>query len=235
MEAIWDQLAVCEPKLHNKDDIKSYAEYRDGTKLIEFLMALTDDYEPVRASLLHQEPLPTLEDALPRLQSEETRLGLLCAKPDMAFVVSTSKGNYCGNYQQSGHVYIECPIIECHHCRKKGHIAPNCPTRDPNRSSTLFCRYCKLAGHIIDHCPTRPPRSAHTRSQRRSAGSSSSRPVLATTPTNERQSSDAQALVSIGDLESILKQVLSISSGNPPTALATTPGSADGEDHWEWA
>uniref|UniRef100_A0A151UDP3 Retrovirus-related Pol polyprotein from transposon TNT 1-94 n=1 Tax=Cajanus cajan TaxID=3821 RepID=A0A151UDP3_CAJCA len=158
MEAIWDQLAVCEPKLHNKDDIKSYAKYRDGTKLIEFLMALTDDYEPVRASL------------------------------------------------------------------KKGHIAPNCPTRGPNRSSTLFCRYCKLAGHIIDHCPTRPPRSAHTRSQRRSAGSSSSRPVLATTPTNEGQSSDAQALVSVGDLESILKQVLSISSSNPPTALATTPG-----------
>lgn len=39
-------------------------------------MALTDDYEPTRAALLNQQPFPTLEDALPRLKSEETRSDL---------------------------------------------------------------------------------------------------------------------------------------------------------------
>ncbi|MED6118295.1 hypothetical protein PIB30_001527 [Stylosanthes scabra] len=54
-------------------------------------MALTDDYEPVRASLLHLNPLPSLEDALPRLKSEENRLGLTHAKSDNVFAATDKK------------------------------------------------------------------------------------------------------------------------------------------------
>nr|XP_025662089.1 uncharacterized protein LOC112757747 [Arachis hypogaea] len=77
MEIIWDQLTSCEPVLKDPTDAKAYEDYQNRTRLIQFLMALTDDYEPVRASLLHQNSLPSLEDALPRLNSKETRLGLL--------------------------------------------------------------------------------------------------------------------------------------------------------------
>ena len=219
MEAIWDQLAVCEPQLKHNSDVRRYAEYRDETRLIQFLMALTDDYEPVRASLLYQDPLPTLEDALPRLQSEETRLGLLRPKSDLVFATSDSKRKYCGACRKPGHVYHECPTIECHLCRKKGHIASRCPSQN----STIVCRYCKLSGHLIDQCPTRPPRPAHARHQHRPATSSSSRPVLAATTANDGSSYASQPPISASDLESLLKQVLSV-SGNTPTALATTPG-----------
>ncbi|MED6208719.1 hypothetical protein PIB30_047884 [Stylosanthes scabra] len=68
METVWDQLTSCEPVLKDSTDAKAY-----------------DDYEPVRTSLLHQNPLPSLEDALPRLKSEETRLGLTRSKSDHVF------------------------------------------------------------------------------------------------------------------------------------------------------
>ncbi|XP_072084390.1 uncharacterized protein [Arachis hypogaea] len=70
MEIIWDQLTSCEPVLKDPTDAKAYEDYRNRTRLIQFLMALIDDYEPVRASLLHQNSLPSLEDALPRRKSE---------------------------------------------------------------------------------------------------------------------------------------------------------------------
>ena len=48
------------------------------------LMTLNDRFEPVRASLLHRHPLPTLDDAITELHFEETRLG---AKPHNSDVV----------------------------------------------------------------------------------------------------------------------------------------------------
>ncbi|MED6114331.1 hypothetical protein PIB30_079227 [Stylosanthes scabra] len=112
-------------------------------------MALTDDYEPVRASLLHQNPLPSLEDALPCLKSEETRLGLTRSKSDQVFAATDRKGKFCRNRNRSGHPFSECPFIKCRKCKQKGHIGPHC--------SKLFCHYCKLTGHLITDCPTRPP------------------------------------------------------------------------------
>ena len=130
MEIIWDQLVSCEPSLDGEKDAKKYEQYRDRTRLIQFLMALNDEYEPVRASLLHQTPLPTLEDALPRLKSEETRLELIRPQSDLALAATDKQSNnYCRNCHKKGHILPQCPTVECHICKKVGHIAPQCPTR----------------------------------------------------------------------------------------------------------
>ncbi|XP_015932591.1 uncharacterized protein LOC107458892 [Arachis duranensis] len=76
-------------------------------------MALTDDYEPVRASLLHQNPLPSLEDALPRLKFEETRLGLLHSKSETVFAATDRKEKIYRNCNRPGHSFSDCPSIEC--------------------------------------------------------------------------------------------------------------------------
>ncbi|GFY97623.1 hypothetical protein Acr_12g0001640 [Actinidia rufa] len=47
--------------------------YQDRSRLHHFLMALSPDYEHIRASLLHHHPLPTVGQALADLRSEETR------------------------------------------------------------------------------------------------------------------------------------------------------------------
>lgn len=73
MEVIWNQLALCKPSLRDATYLKTYETRRNHICLIQFLMALTNDYELVRASLLHQNHLPTLENALLCLKFEEIR------------------------------------------------------------------------------------------------------------------------------------------------------------------
>ncbi|GFS38749.1 hypothetical protein Acr_00g0059180 [Actinidia rufa] len=75
--SIWDQLTPSKPKWLCAGDSTLFSTYRDQQRLILFLMGLSDIYEPVRASLLHRIPLPTLEQAISKLLSEETRLGLV--------------------------------------------------------------------------------------------------------------------------------------------------------------
>lgn len=75
--AVWDQISLSEPSWTSTTDAALFADYRDQQRLIQFLMALTTDFEPVRASLLHRTPLPTLDQAISELLSEETRLGTL--------------------------------------------------------------------------------------------------------------------------------------------------------------
>ncbi|XP_015084172.1 uncharacterized protein LOC107027546 [Solanum pennellii] len=74
MESIWNHITLSEPVLRNSDVAGKSLVYNNNDKLNHFLMALTNDYETTRAALLNQQPLTTLEDALPQLKSEETRL-----------------------------------------------------------------------------------------------------------------------------------------------------------------
>ncbi|XP_028113898.1 uncharacterized protein LOC114311927 [Camellia sinensis] len=77
MYSVWDQLALSEPAWHDPEDAVLFTLYRNQQRLVQFLMALTSSFEPVCASLLHRHPLPTLEQAISELLSEETRLGTL--------------------------------------------------------------------------------------------------------------------------------------------------------------
>ena len=53
MEVIWNQLTLSEPMWKDVEDAAKFVAYHNGDRLIQFLMALTDDYEPVRAALLN--------------------------------------------------------------------------------------------------------------------------------------------------------------------------------------
>ncbi|KAJ9129226.1 hypothetical protein P3X46_033983, partial [Hevea brasiliensis] len=48
----------------------------DHLHLIQVLMALRSEYEAVRASLLHRNPLPSLDTAIQEIIFEETHLSL---------------------------------------------------------------------------------------------------------------------------------------------------------------
>ena len=72
-------------------------------------MALTQDFEPVRAALLHRVPLPSLESALTELISEETRLeiGKISHMADTVHAVPTVPTldkPFCRFCRQNGHV-----------------------------------------------------------------------------------------------------------------------------------
>jgi hypothetical protein len=58
MSVLWDQLALMEPKW--TVDAELYYQYKEETRLVQFLMALQDDFESIRSSILHRIPHPLL-------------------------------------------------------------------------------------------------------------------------------------------------------------------------------
>ena len=72
MTSFWDQLPSMDPPELNKLDI--YHTNRDEQRLVQFLMALRDEFEAIRGSILHRSPLPTVRAAFSELIAEETCL-----------------------------------------------------------------------------------------------------------------------------------------------------------------
>jgi hypothetical protein len=77
IQFLWDQLAFSDSAWKDPTDAHMYADRRDQHRLYQFLMALGDDFEPVRGQLLHCSFLPTLDQAVCELVREETRLSTL--------------------------------------------------------------------------------------------------------------------------------------------------------------
>uniref|UniRef100_A0A2N9HTG2 CCHC-type domain-containing protein n=1 Tax=Fagus sylvatica TaxID=28930 RepID=A0A2N9HTG2_FAGSY len=141
MQSIWDQMEQSTHIVKDPEDAAILATKRDQFHLIQFLMALTSEFEPVRATLLQQVPLPTLAFAMSQLLSHETRLRTLQPHhPDAVLATATRPSSssssrngpkYCKNCHKQGHLLAECPIIQCRYCHKIGHIIYNCPTKPP--------------------------------------------------------------------------------------------------------
>ena len=119
-------------------------------------MALTSEFEPVRAALLQQVPLPTLEFTMSQLLSHETRLCTLQPHHHDAVLAiiarpSSSSRNglkYCKHYHKQGHLQSElCPTIQCRYIHKIGHIVYNCQTKPPKPSQ--FGILPKLVNHSV--------------------------------------------------------------------------------------
>jgi hypothetical protein len=77
MQSIWDQMEQSTHIVKDPADAAILATKRDQFHLIQFLMALTSEFEPIRAALFQQVLLPTLEFAMSQLLSHETRLRTL--------------------------------------------------------------------------------------------------------------------------------------------------------------
>lgn len=77
MRSIWDQIALSELVWKNSIDTQNFQKYRNEDRLIQFLMALKDEFESSWASLLHMILLPTLDQVVSQLILEETCLGNL--------------------------------------------------------------------------------------------------------------------------------------------------------------
>ncbi|XP_028060364.1 uncharacterized protein LOC114263978 isoform X1 [Camellia sinensis] len=72
MVGLWNQQA----KLEDRDLslLSSYKKNRDEQRLVQFLIALRDEFEPIRRSILCRLFLPSVEKAVRELEEEEIRL-----------------------------------------------------------------------------------------------------------------------------------------------------------------
>ncbi|GFS31554.1 hypothetical protein Acr_00g0018070 [Actinidia rufa] len=120
-------------------------------------MGLSDVYEPVRASLLHRIPLPTLEQAISELLSEETRLGLVTTfHVDTALATPGSRGHSSSGgshgFSASGSQSFDSVSRpnECTFCHDTNHRLLTCSVR--------VCKYCRQrgSGHYRSDCLNNP-------------------------------------------------------------------------------
>ncbi|GFS37380.1 hypothetical protein Acr_00g0051640 [Actinidia rufa] len=72
MTSYWDQLALMEPAI--LQTIDEYVQYREKQRLVQFLMAFRDQFEPLRGVILHRSPLPSVDGVVHELIAEKTRL-----------------------------------------------------------------------------------------------------------------------------------------------------------------
>ena len=74
LKSIWDQLIAFELVLSNSTDTKLVYVHCEQGRLFQFLMGLRDEFESARSHILHQDPLPTVSQAIHKLVDNETRL-----------------------------------------------------------------------------------------------------------------------------------------------------------------
>ena len=63
-----------EPVLSNSAGTKLGYTYLEQGRLFQFLMGFRDEFESARSHVLHQDPLPTVSQAIHKLVDDETRL-----------------------------------------------------------------------------------------------------------------------------------------------------------------
>ncbi|GJY83696.1 hypothetical protein Tco_0497072 [Tanacetum coccineum] len=72
MSALWDQLTLTDPESLNNFNL--YIKQRELQRLVQFLMALRHDFEGLRGSILHRNPLPSVDSIVSELLAEEIHL-----------------------------------------------------------------------------------------------------------------------------------------------------------------
>ncbi|KAG9454499.1 hypothetical protein H6P81_007403 [Aristolochia fimbriata] len=72
MSLLWDQLAAMDPQFKYEEDTVIFQKYIEEAHLVQFLMALRDEYDSIRSSVLHMSPLPSVESAFSGVVSQET-------------------------------------------------------------------------------------------------------------------------------------------------------------------
>jgi hypothetical protein len=120
MTDLWDQLALIESaKLMA---CGAYIERREQQHLVHFLIALHNDFEGIRGSILHRSPLPFVDSIVNELLAEEIRLqsysekGILSASNPSVLAVPSKPSS---NHQNKP--YTKVGFDECSFCKQKGH------------------------------------------------------------------------------------------------------------------
>ena len=109
-------------------------------------MGITDKFENVRVSLLHRQPLPTLEETTSELLSEETCLHLHSVVPTTDSVLYISHPKSKGKLTNTNHPKSvgKMNTSECVFCHSTAHLLLDCPVRK--------CRRCGIT-HYESDCP----------------------------------------------------------------------------------
>ncbi|XP_075475089.1 uncharacterized protein LOC142505850 [Primulina tabacum] len=126
MTNLWDQLALTESA-----ELRAFEPYisrREAQRLVQFLMALRNDFEGLRGTILHRSPLPSVDSVVNELLAEEIRLK---SKVDKVSVTPTTPSVFAAPQQSPpSNQNRSAPKVspdECAFYKGKGHWKAQCP------------------------------------------------------------------------------------------------------------
>ncbi|KAL9245201.1 hypothetical protein vseg_018879 [Gypsophila vaccaria] len=130
--------------------LKRIVDRESNTRLIHFLMGLTDVYENVKTHVLTQDPLPPLNKALFLLQKIEKQKYLhdsASALPDSTvFASHVSKDGFTQwKKQRVEPMHVDSTAPECRYCHSLGHTKAEC-------FKLKECTVCGRKGHAKENC-----------------------------------------------------------------------------------
>ncbi|XP_062116485.1 uncharacterized protein LOC133830512 [Humulus lupulus] len=140
MTDLWDQLALIE-----SEELRAFAPYiarRDEQRLVQFLMALRDDFEGLCGSILHRTPLPSIDSLVSELLADEIRLESQAGKgilPVPSPSVLAIPLRHFTHHENKPHTKVG--VDECSFCKQKGHGKAQCPklvNRAPQQQRNQF-------------------------------------------------------------------------------------------------
>ena len=145
LKSIWDQLIASEPILSNSADTKLVYVHREQGRLFQFLMGLCDEFESARSHILHQDPLPTVSQAIHKLVDNETHFQI---EP-----ISIQTMVLATPVTVPQTVTPVFPSISSPTYVSKG--KGNNVKQHNNKKSLLIYSFCKHKGHFVEPCYTR--------------------------------------------------------------------------------
>ncbi|XP_073056860.1 uncharacterized protein [Primulina eburnea] len=111
-------------------ELRAFSPYiarREEQRLVQFLMALQNDFEGLRGTILHRNPLPSVDSVVSELLAEEIRLkshidtGTILTTPSVFAAPQRPQANH----QNRSNTKVSQD--ECAFCKEKGHWKAQCP------------------------------------------------------------------------------------------------------------
>ena len=166
-------------------------------------MGLRDEFELARSHILHQDPLPTVSQAIHKLVDNETHLQTEPSSIQTMVLATTA------TVLQTAFPSVSSPTSVS---KSKG----NNVKRHNNKKSFLICSFCKNKGHSIETCYTCQCILQNTAALTQSELSAM----------DSHSKSGPASSLSIAYLQDMVNQVHLPSSSASNTALSTTSGTS---------
>ena len=164
-------------------------------------MGLRDEFESIRSHILHQDPLPTISQAIHKLVDDETRL-----QTDPISIQTMVLATPTAVPQTATPVF---PSASSSTYVSKG--KGNNVRRHNNKKSLLIYSFCKNKGHSVETCYTR----------QRILQNTAALTQFELSTMDSHSKSDPASSLSIVDLQDMVNQVHLPSSSASNTALST--------------